>query len=155
MPEQPKSLSRRAFLRSTALATPLIASAGTAATPKVASAASGRARDAMQVRVRAAERAAALGFPRHPTNGDEARHDPTWALYSKGLAHRANGEADASALRALLDALASKDPHKLEYVPLGGYIKLANPQAAFAFDLLGPDSHQLTMVAPPSFSSAE
>jgi hypothetical protein len=109
----------------------------------------------MRVRVRAAERAATLGFPRHPTNGDEGRHDPTWALNSKGLAHRANGEADPSALRALLDGLASKDPHKLEHVPLGGFIKLANPQAAFAFDLLGPDSHQLTMVAPPAFSSAE
>lgn len=29
---------------------------------------------------RVVEHAVTLGFPRHPTNGDEGRHDPTWAV---------------------------------------------------------------------------
>lgn len=52
-------------------------------------------------------------------------------------------------------ALDDRDPERLETVPLGGFVKLANPQAAWAFELIGPDASQLATPAPPSFSSAE
>jgi hypothetical protein len=108
-----------------------------------------------EVRAGAARLAADLGYPDHPTNGDEGRHDPAWVTYGKGLPHTAAGEVDAAAMRTLRDALAAADPRQLEHVPLGGYLKLANPQAAFAFDLIGPDSQQLGIRPPPAFSSAE
>jgi len=42
-----------------------------------------------------------------------------------------------------------------ESVPLGGRVKFANPLAAHAFELEGPDPHQFAMPAPPAFHSAE
>jgi hypothetical protein len=39
-------------------------------------------------------------------------------------------------------------------IPLGGVVKLTDPQAAYAYELAGPDSHQLTIEVPPAFSSA-
>jgi len=90
----------------------------------------------------------------HKTNGD--RHIGGFAIYSKGLPHDAKrGEPDTAALRILLAALENGRHDQLEAVPLGGYLKLADPQAAFAYDLIGPDSEQIAILAPPSFSSAE
>ena len=40
-------------------------------------------------------------------------------------------------------------------MPLGGYARLANPQAALAFDLVGPDPSQLAVPPAPRFASAE
>jgi membrane-associated phospholipid phosphatase len=120
---------------------------------KAATAVSARQREVMRIRVAAAEHACSLGFPTHARNGDE-KLDPRWAAFSKGLPHDASGEADGAAMHALLDAIESRDPERFERVPLGGYVKLANPQASFAYDLLGPDSHQPTIAPPPSFSSA-
>ena len=116
---------------------------------------SDRGQQAMNVRIAAAKRAARLGFPAHHANGDETRHPPAWVSYSKGLPHLSNGEADAAAAKALVQAIAARDVRAIERIPLGGYARLANPEAAFAFDLLGPDSHQLTIPPPPSFSSAQ
>ncbi|MDQ3280169.1 MAG: vanadium-dependent haloperoxidase [Acidobacteriota bacterium] len=95
-----------------------------------------------------------LGFPEHPTNGDDARHNPAWVSYSKGLPHAVGGEADEAAVAAYLVAIRSGDAKAFERVPMAGYLKLANPQAAFAFDLIGPDGHQLPIEPPPSFGSA-
>src|SRR5918997_680344 len=46
-------------------------------------------------------------------------------------------------------------PADFERVPLGGVIKQTDPQSALAFELAGSDSHQLGMIAPPAFDSAE
>ena len=58
-------------------------------------------------------------------------------------------------------------PHRIGEVPVifhylrkgqyphGGRLKFANPQAAYAFELEGPDPHQVAMPAPPAFGSAE
>ncbi len=158
MADDTKRISRRGFAKAA------VALAGAAAIPAgLANGAalestgrgiSSRRDEALAVRMAAARDAAALGFPTHPSNGDEAKYDPVWVSYSKGLPHTPIGEADAAASRSLIEAIASRDVHAIERVPLGGYARLANPEAAFAFDLVGPDSHQLPLVPPPSFSSA-
>jgi hypothetical protein len=46
--------------------------------------------------------------------------------------------------------------HKdFEAIPLGGFVKLANPQSAWAFDLVGPDATQPILPPPPRFASEE
>lgn len=115
---------------------------------------SARAALALERRIAAATWELDREFPPHVTNGDETEHDPAWVCYSKGLPHEASGSSARAASTHLWKAVQSRDPAALEDVPLGGYIKLANPQAAFAFDLCGPDSQQIAMPPPPAFSSA-
>ncbi|MDZ5017155.1 haloperoxidase, partial [Clostridium perfringens] len=38
--------------------------------------------------------------------------------------------------------------------PLGGSRKFVNPQASYAYEMVGPDSNHLTIAPAPSFSSA-
>jgi hypothetical protein len=140
-----------------------------------------RADLALQVRNAAAQEAY---HPRsHPCNCDELsfQSDPEFtnrwiASYTKGLPHDpVTGEVDATAYCELLQALATGDPGQFEEVPIGCCAEcdppdptprqlaecrimrrqLANPQAAFAFNLQGADSHALCMPPAPAFSSAE
>ena len=62
---------------------------------------------------------------------------------------------DLVAYDALLAALASGQPADFEAIPLGGTVKLANPQACYTFDLEGNDSHELVLPPAPEFSSAQ
>ncbi len=94
-------------------------------------------------------------FPAFPTNGDEEAYPSKIASYTKGLPHNERGEVDLNAYAALLKALETGQHAAFEAIPLGGRVKFANPQAAYAFELEGPDPHQFAMVAPPAFSSAE
>src|SRR5262249_24894380 len=94
-------------------------------------------------------------FPSFPTNGDEEIYPNKIASYSKGLPHNERGEVELSAYAAFLTALASGQHAAYEAIPVGGKLKFANPQAAYAFELEGPDPHQVAMPAPPAFSSAE
>jgi hypothetical protein len=109
---------------------------------------------ANQVRVQAAEHARSQGAGSLRTNGDEQRLGP-WACHSKGLPHDARGEVDPKAWGILLRALASGRSEDFEQIPLGGFVKLANPQSALAFELIGPDASQMELAPPPSFDSAE
>jgi hypothetical protein len=114
-----------------------------------------RARRAFKARVAAARVQDRLPDPSAATNGDEAAL-PGWvASYSKGLPHNALGEVDAAAYRLLLRALATGEPRDFESIPLGGFVKLANPQGGLALNLIGPDSARLAVAAPPRFASAE
>lgn len=90
-----------------------------------------------------------------PANGDESRFGNKIGNYSKGLPHDQSGEVDLESYQAMIRALDNGYPADLEKIPLGGAIKLTNPQAAFASCLDGPDSHELSIPMPPSFSSAE
>ncbi len=114
-----------------------------------------RLREAFDRRLAAARKARALGSPEHRTNGDTERYPSHLASYSKGLPHNARGEVDPAAYALLGKALESGKSLDFERIPLGGFVKLANPQAAWAFDLVGPDASQLTMPPPPRFESAE
>jgi hypothetical protein len=115
----------------------------------------GRLAEASAVRHKAAEHARALGRAPNRANGDEDRLPDRIACYSKGLPHDARGEPDRKAYDILLKALRSGRPEELERIPLGGFVKLANPQAAFAFELIGPDGCQVELAPAPAFDSAE
>jgi membrane-associated phospholipid phosphatase len=93
-------------------------------------------------------------FPSFPTNGDESRYPNKIASFIKGLPHDEKGEVDPVAYRALLNALTVGKAPAFEAIPLGGKVKFANPQAAYAFVLEGTDPHQFALAAPPAFASA-
>lgn len=91
----------------------------------------------------------------HPCNGDEKRYPNKISNFSKALPHNQLGEVNIQAYKKYLEALESGDPNDFEQIPLAGVVKLGDPQAAYAFELVGPDSHQLVIPAPPAFSTAE
>jgi membrane-associated phospholipid phosphatase len=90
----------------------------------------------------------------HPDNGDDTGFENKIGSYSKGLPHNEVGEVDPNAYRQLLAALESWDPADFEAIPMIGGLKLADPQAAYCFEMEGADSHRLGMLPPPAFSSA-
>jgi membrane-associated phospholipid phosphatase len=155
-------VSRRRFLQTStgaAAGAAVALSAGasaqpapTAATPPAAPA-DARATRAYQVRVDAARYEREAPRAAQKTNGDEERYANYWASFSKGLPHNEIGEVDLDAYRAYIAAVSKGTSDDLEQIPMGGYLKLANPHAALAFDLCGPDSHQLTIDAHPAFDS--
>ncbi|MCQ6278600.1 vanadium-dependent haloperoxidase [Bacillus sp. EB600] len=113
-----------------------------------------RRREAYHVREEAAHVQKKLLLPEQPCNHDEHLFFNKIANYSKGLPHNSLGEVDLKAYKSFVYALRTGKPKDFEKIPLGGVIKLSNPQAAYTFDLAGPDSHHLGVMAPPSFSSA-
>jgi hypothetical protein len=115
----------------------------------------GRLGEAFEVRRRAADHARKRGMVAPTANGDEARIPGRIACYSKGLPHDKKGEPDAKAYDVLLKALRSGEHEDFERIPLGGFVKLANPQAALAFELIGPDGCQVELAAAPAFDGAE
>lgn len=96
-----------------------------------------------------------LPLPNHPCNGDENLYPNKIGNFSKGLPHNQLGEVILPAYSALIGALSTGDPEEFEFIPLGGVAKLTDPQAAYAFEMAGPDSHHLSMIPAPSISSAE
>ncbi len=116
-----------------------------------------RSADAFRLRVSAARSYLQNFIGPLRNNGDEGRYADFRASYSKGLPHNALGEVDPTAYRAMLKALASGRSSDFEAIPLApeGQRKLANPQAAYKFELTGRDS-QATFIRPaPSFTSRE
>ena len=91
----------------------------------------------------------------HKSNGDEARYPRRWGSFSKGLPHSATGEVDAKAYSTYVRAIETRDQKLYEQIPLGGYLKLADPQAAYAIDLVGPDALSLPLRTPPAIASGE
>ena len=90
-------------------------------------------------------------------NGDEDRYPDRRANFFKGLPQNHLGEVDGYAYERLLAALDSGDPGDFEAIPLSPSAKraLVNPQAAFAYEMTGVDSHGTDLVPPPAFASAE
>jgi hypothetical protein len=114
-----------------------------------------RLTQAFEVRRNAAEHARSLGAGAQSPNRDEDELAGRIACYSKGLPHDPRGVVDPKAYEVLLRALGTGKPDDFERIPLGGFVKLANPQAAWSFDLMGPDSSQIHCPPAPGFSSAE
>jgi hypothetical protein len=153
-------LNRRDFLAAITAATASLANtgalAGTLGKPRTSTAPAGnRAARVCAARVKAAEAQRDQKVPVSIANGDEERYPARWGSFTKGLPHDAAGDVRPDAYRAYLDAIRSADSTAYERIPLGGYLKLSNPQAAYAFDLIGPDSAALAMATPPAMASAE
>lgn len=115
-----------------------------------------RAGKCMQLRMNAAEAnyLNTSSFPRI-NNGDEGLYPNKIGNYSKGLPHQANGEVDLNAYNALVNALATQSPTHFEQIPLGGTVKLTNPQCGLAFDMEGADSFSFVQPPAPIFASRE
>lgn len=94
-------------------------------------------------------------FFSRPNNGDEELYPNRIGNYSKGLPHQANGEVVPAAYNALLDALRTGNPNAFEQIPLGGTVKLTNPQCGMAFDLEGKDCFSMVIPPAPAFASRE
>lgn len=152
-------MNRRTLFRSlaaaaaTAAAAPFALKASTS-TSSASHAATSRAERVYQARLRAAEAVRAHGPVSMPLNGDEERYPQKWGRYSKGLPHDALGNPDAPSYKVYLEAVLDPEHERFERIPLGGYLKLANPQAAHAIDLVGPDPSHLAIPVPPAFASA-
>ena len=114
-----------------------------------------RASAAFNVRLDAALYERNLPLADHACNSSEQSYPSMIANYSKCLPHNDLGEVDLDAYNALIHALETGDPRDFEAIPMGGVVRLTNPQAALAFDLQGPDSHQLTVPPAPAFNSAQ
>jgi PAP2 superfamily len=109
---------------------------------------------AFQVRLKAAASQMKLPLTKHPCNGDEQLYPTKIGSFSKGLPHNSLGEVDLQAYNQFIKALKTGKKRHFESIPLGGDVKLANPQAVYAFDLAGTDCHNLGIAVPPSFNSA-
>lgn len=109
---------------------------------------------AIEVRRKAADRLQLAATLQQRDNGDAAELGQH-LTFSKALPHDELGRVDAKAMRALDKALASQEQQDFEKVPLGGKAKLANPQAAFSFDLIGPDASSLSAPPPSKLPSPE
>ena len=114
-----------------------------------------RARDAFEVRLKAALFQMRRGTSQHRSNGDERRYENKIGSFSKFLPHDANGEVDRAAFAALVHAMRTADPADFELIPLGGAGKLSNPQAGFGFGFCGADAQASPVRVPPRFASAE
>jgi hypothetical protein len=89
----------------------------------------------------------------HPNNQDENLYPNKIGNFSKGLPHNNDGTVVLSAYNALLNAINSGRPADFDAIPLGGTVKLTNPQSGLAFDMQGPDSHALVQPPAPAFAS--
>lgn len=114
-----------------------------------------RSRLAEKIRTDAARLARKRPQPDHPNNGEEKLYPNRIASYSKGLPHNRLGEVDSNAYRALLEALESGENADFERIPLGLGRRQTNPQAAFAFDLEGADSHHMAIAPAPTIAGGQ
>ncbi|MEM9421375.1 MAG: hypothetical protein AAF986_02535, partial [Pseudomonadota bacterium] len=115
-----------------------------------------RLKDALDVRVNAARDKFLQPTPRQRTNGDEGRYDDYRASFHKCLLHNKLGEVEPRSYKSLLRALRDNRARTYENIRLDNTVrtrKLANPQGAYKFDLVGIDSHATRMPPAPTFES--
>jgi hypothetical protein len=89
------------------------------------------------------------------SNGDEQLYANRIASFSKGLPHNQLGEVDLNAYNAMIKALNSGQPGDFEAIPLGGTVKLANPQSSYCFTMTGADAAAIASPPAPAFNSAQ
>jgi hypothetical protein len=89
------------------------------------------------------------------SNGDEQLYPNRIASYSKGLPHNDLGEVDLNANNAMMRALNSGLAADFEAIPMGGTVKLANPQSSYCFSMEGADAAAIAIRPAPAFGSSE
>ena len=160
--DSPCGLSRRTLfggaaglLSALTFANPLAAGEAPAPLPADDPPPGSRRDRAYRLRLEAARAQRDRAIAEQRANGDEGELPDYLASFTKALPHDELGVVDPRAYTVLLTALEDGDPEAFESVPLGGYARLANPQAALSYDLVGPDPSQLAMPPAPRFASAE
>lgn len=160
-------ISRRVLLERSATAGLIAAGAdwvGAALRPGDANAAdpapgggSSRQMAAFRIRQAAARAYVDEQIPSHQSNGDEARYPDKRASFTKTLPHNDAGEVDADAFAAFVAVLSSGDPNGFETIPRdrSAEVGLNDPQATYAFDLVGLDAAATSLDPPPAFASAQ
>jgi len=158
-------VSRRGLFKESARASLVAAASWSSAAlrPSIANAANPApgGRSARQMAAFRVRQAAAQGYldeqePLHRSNGDEARYPDKRASFAKTLPHNDAGEVDPEAFAAFVSVLSSGDSNGFEVIPRDGNAEtdLNDPQATYAFDLVGLDSAATSLDPPPTFSSA-
>lgn len=109
---------------------------------------------AFRIKIQAAKSHMQIPISEHFCNGDDIVYKKKIGSYTKGLPHNSLGIVEGYAYQEFIKALKSGKTEDFELIPLGGTVKLANPQAAYAFDLVGADCQQFRLAVPPAFSSA-
>lgn len=167
--ERGKRINRRTFLGNLTSATAAAVAASATALPSLPglsvtsaeaeeigpTSAKKRRKRAYNLRKTCARLQRDMPRPAHVTNTDDEQYSNRIGSFTKTLPHNNLGEVDPAAYNALLAALESGKSSEFAVIPLGGTVKLANPQAAYTFALEGPDSHHLGIPAAPAFASAE
>ena len=115
-----------------------------------------RAQQSFEIRCDSARADTRRENPALTTNGDEERYADKRANFAKTLPHNNLGEVEQSAYADWLSILSGGDPGQFEHVPRDpqAVARLNDPQAAYAFDLVGIDSHATHLSPPPAFASA-
>ena len=163
-PTNPLRVSRRALLEgsaSSALGAAAFGWSSSVISLDGASAADapggGSPRQMASFRIRQTAAEAYLGepVPSHRSNGDEARYPDKRASFAKTLPHNDAGEVDAAAFARLVSVLASGNPDGFEALPRdpAAEVQLNDPQATYAFDLVGLDGAATSLDPPPTFAS--
>ena len=88
-------------------------------------------------------------------NGDEDRYPDRRGSFTKTMPHDGLGEVESDAYQQWLAILASGKSAEFAKVPRdpSAVERLNNPQATYAFSLIGPDPTALPLASPPNFSS--
>jgi hypothetical protein len=164
-PASPSPVSRRALLGGSAsLAAAAGGWGGATLLPSAVNAAdpapgSQSARQLASLRMREAAARAYLDDPQpsHRSNGDEERYADKRASFAKTLPHNDAGEVDAEAFATFVSVLSGGDPSGFETIPRArdAQVELNDPQATYAFDLVGLDSAATSLEPPPAFASAQ
>lgn len=114
-----------------------------------------RAQQSFEIRCDSARTDTGRAIPSSPTNGDEERYADKRANFAKTLPHNNLGEVEPGAYEDLVSVLDQGDPDRFEHIsrdPLA-VARLNDPQATYAFDLVGIDSHATHLPPPPAFAS--
>jgi len=90
------------------------------------------------------------------TNGDEARYPDRRASFAKTLPHDDLGEVDRTAFAQFVATLRGGQSEQFEHLVRDAQaeVRLNDPQAAYALDLVGTDGHATHLPPPPAFASA-
>ncbi len=112
-----------------------------------------RRRRALQLRQQAATFQANNAVLDHPNNGDDDFYPSRIGSFTKGLPHNNLGEVSPQAYRSLIQALTTGEHDDYAAIQLGGTVKLADPQAALAYDMEGIDPCGLAIPLAPRLDS--
>lgn len=117
-----------------------------------------RRANALLIRKAATNQRSLQGQESHPVSGDETLYADKRGSFGKSLEQLDSGFISTAAFSQMVTALRTNVQANFNAITLGTdpvERKLADPQAAYAFNLDGPDGWINTMPAPPALASAE